>query len=152
MDSFNVIISIKSLTQKEIFNYLEKTKYSFQSIQNGHVNVNEYAEKLSKNAVHFTVYHSNQLIGFLACYFNNQISCIAHISNMGVLEKYQGFGIGSMLIDAAIKYGQSNNFKEIQLEVYSNNLVALNLYKKKGFLIVKQKPSRYLMSYSLIEN
>ncbi len=147
---FNVIIGIESLSQKEIFNYLEKVKYSLQSIQNGHVNVDEYAEKLSKNAVHFTSYHSNQLIGLLACYFNNHQSCIAHISNLAVLREYQGFGIGSMLIDAAIKYGKTTDFREIQLEVYNNNLIALNFYKKKGFLPVKQKLSKNLLSYSLI--
>ena len=151
-DNFNINTSIKSLTQKEIFDYLEKFKHSLISIQSGHVNVNEYSEKLSKNAVHFTVYIDNKLVGLLTCYFNNKQSYIAYISSFGVLEKYQGFGIGGMLIDAVVKYGKINNFKEIQLEVYSNNLVALDLYKKKGFLIVKRKVSRYLMSYSLIEN
>ena len=152
MNNIVVNLNIPSLSQKEISAFLNKVNYLFIPSLSSRLDINEYSQQLSEKATHFTVYKGNKLLAFLACYFNNQQTKIGYITTLSTLAEYKGIGLGSQLIDEVIKYGKANNFKEIKLEVHKDNLVALNFYKRKGFFVVAQKLSNYLMRYSLIEN
>ncbi|WP_163930486.1 GNAT family N-acetyltransferase [Paraferrimonas sp. SM1919] len=59
-----------------------------------------------------------------------------HVANIGmaVLANHQGKGVGSALLKGAIEL--CNNWlavSRIELEVYTDNTAAINLYKKFGF-------------------
>lgn len=57
-----------------------------------------------------------------------------HITNIAVDEDYKGQSLGNFLLVALIKHCVSNNIFKITLEVRRSNSVAINLYKKYGFV------------------
>ena len=60
-----------------------------------------------------------------------------HVGDYGIciLQEYTGLGIGTKLTKCAIKLAKSDMKLEIiKLNVYSKNKIALNLYKKMGFI------------------
>ena len=53
--------------------------------------------------------------------------------SVSVLKEYSNKGIGSRLLREIIKFAKNNSFKVIDLQVRSDNLPAIHLYKKFGF-------------------
>ncbi len=75
------------------------------------------------------VYHENDdVYGFISIIESNYIGALF------VDVKHQGKGIGKKLIDHVI-----HKYKELSLAVYSENLEAVNFYKKNAFEIVKEQ-------------
>ena len=61
-----------------------------------------------------------------------------HVGQIGMMvhDDYQGQGIGSKLLAAAIELGERwLNYRRIELEVYTDNEPAVRLYQKFGFVI-----------------
>ena len=61
-----------------------------------------------------------------------------HVANIGmaVHESYRGIGIGSALLEVMISLAQNwLAVRRIELEVYTDNHLAISLYKKHGFVI-----------------
>ncbi len=55
---------------------------------------------------------------------------------MGVLSEYRGKGIGKQLLEIAIHHAHTkNDIEKVELEVFSSNTSAVELYKKYGFVI-----------------
>tara|TARA_B100000676_G_C18059057_1_gene836464 strand:+ start:37 stop:486 length:450 start_codon:yes stop_codon:yes gene_type:complete len=57
----------------------------------------------------------------------------AEIITMAVVPKYQNQGIGFLILNELDEVLLKSNCKKVFLEVASNNLIALHLYKKVGF-------------------
>lgn len=57
-----------------------------------------------------------------------------HITNIAVDERYKGRSIGNYLLVALMKHCVKNNIFKMTLEVRRTNFVAINLYKKHGFM------------------
>ena len=51
-----------------------------------------------------------------------------------ILKEYCGLGIGSILMEKVIEWTKSEGIEKIELEVFENNISAIKLYKKFGFL------------------
>lgn len=58
---------------------------------------------------------------------------------MGIVREYRRAGIGSMLLSDAIKRAKNKGLIRIELEVFSSNTSAINLYKKFGFAFEGRK-------------
>ncbi len=62
----------------------------------------------------------------------------AHVASLGMMvhADYQGRGVGTALMEAAIEFAENwLNISRIDLEVYTDNEPALALYRKFGFEI-----------------
>lgn len=57
---------------------------------------------------------------------------VGHLG-MGVLSSYRGLGIGRRLLAATLEDAFKKGIERIDLEVFSSNQVAINLYKAQGF-------------------
>jgi len=57
----------------------------------------------------------------------------AYLGFMYVRPAYRGKGINSKIIEALQSWALSKNINELRLEVYYDNLPAINAYKKIGF-------------------
>jgi ribosomal-protein-alanine N-acetyltransferase len=57
----------------------------------------------------------------------------AHIVAIGVRNEFRGFGIGELMLIAAIEQATQMEARVVTLEVRVSNFVAQNLYKKFGF-------------------
>ena len=51
-----------------------------------------------------------------------------------ILKEYCGLGIGSILMEKVIEWTKSEGVEKIELEVFENNISAIKLYNKFGFL------------------
>jgi len=51
------------------------------------------------------------------------------------LEEWRGISLGSILLEELLSLAKGTDFEILALEVFSGNMVAVNLYKKYGFVI-----------------
>ncbi len=66
-----------------------------------------------------------------------------HILNVAVRKKFQGKGIGSLLLKKAIQYAIKKGLEWIGLEVRETNIKAIRLYEKFGFQKQGRRPRYY---------
>jgi ribosomal-protein-alanine N-acetyltransferase len=72
-----------------------------------------------------------KVAGYIGLWINPDT---AEIINFYVLPKYQGMGFGGMLLEFAVDLCTRSNVFSMSLEVRLDNIKALNLYKKYGFI------------------
>ena len=61
--------------------------------------------------------------------WNNRL----RVHELLVLERYRGMGLGTMLLDKAKQVARRNRCRVIVLETQSNNVGAIEFYRKQGF-------------------
>ena len=66
-----------------------------------------------------------------------------NINNLSVKKEWRGRGIGSMLMEDMIKCARERNLGSLTLEVNENNMVAIALYEKFGFVVEGKRPKFY---------
>ncbi|MDP2286053.1 MAG: N-acetyltransferase [Pseudohongiella sp.] len=72
---------------------------------------------------------------------------------IGIESAYRGRGLGGKLMDCAIAYAKSTRTIDfIELRVFSNNLPALALYKKKGFVEIGTLKDRFRLQGQSIDD
>ncbi|WIV12035.1 GNAT family N-acetyltransferase [Proteiniborus sp. MB09-C3] len=111
------------------------------------IDLNTYAEKLYKNAIVFAAIEKNDFIGFIAFYANDKDNNVAYLTQIGVKDKSQNRDVGKSLLDLCIKTSETNNMKAIKLEVFNQNVIAIEFYKKYGFYFCGKSSSKsiYMM-------
>ncbi len=67
----------------------------------------------------------------------------AKIMSIAVKKEFRRMGIGSKLLDEAIKWCRARGKRRLLLEVRVSNIPAQNLYKKKGFSVIGVTPNYY---------
>ena len=94
-----------------------------------------------------SLFESNPFGKFLVCVIDDLIVGYLYysdifdrieINQITVFDKYKRHGYGSMMMDMVLSFGKS-----ISLEVNVNNIGAINLYKKYGFIIVSVRKGYY---------
>jgi len=87
----------------------------------------------------------NEIVGYIllvqgTCQRNLHTAYLA----MGVLNEYQGRGIGTELLHKAKEWAQERGVSRLELTVMQHNLNAIKLYTKAGFVCegVKKKSLR----------
>lgn len=60
-----------------------------------------------------------------------------HTASFGVAvcKKYRNIGIGTALMDELMRWAEEKGVKKLWLSVFSDNMRAINLYKKLGFQV-----------------
>lgn len=68
---------------------------------------------------------------------------------MSVLNEYRRHGVGNELLKELFLWAKKHQLNRIELEVFSNNLAAIGLYKKMGFWVegVKKEAVRVDTGY-----
>ncbi|MGQ9478853.1 MAG: ribosomal protein S18-alanine N-acetyltransferase [Thermoproteota archaeon] len=67
-----------------------------------------------------------------------------HIVSLAVKRHYQGRGIGTTLMKTVLNEMSHNNIDESFLEVRVSNEKAIRLYKKLGYVVVREIPHYYM--------
>lgn len=111
--------------------------------------LNQYVDKLLKNAVIITIIEENELKGIIAYYVNNVIEKEAFLSMLLINRGYQNKGCGSMLIETMIKNIKRHSFQTIKLEVLKSNTRAIEFYKNYGFGIIKENNMTFIMKLDI---
>lgn len=77
-----------------------------------------------------------KIVGSCALH-NGERKRIQHVGTTGitVLKSFRGLGVGKALMESVIEWASNHPLIEkIGLEVFANNIGAINLYKKSGFI------------------
>lgn len=64
---------------------------------------------------------------------------------IGVLEAYQGLGLGNIMMEALFDLAREYGFKQLELEVVEGNDKAYNLYQKYGFKEYAKRPNSEIL-------
>lgn len=98
------------------------------------VQIKDYAEKIEKRAMRFEAWSRGTLVGMLAVYFNFPEDSFGFITNVSVLRNWTGRGIAACMLEQCVQHARSLGLHGIQLEVGCDNLPAIGLYAKIGFV------------------
>ena len=101
----------------------------------------EWLDKIISRAIILANLDSNEssISGFFAMYCNDKVNGVAYVAGLHVLKQYRGYGISKLLLSKAIDLCKSNLMKKLTLYCKCDNLLALNLYKRYGFVIVRKE-------------
>lgn len=84
----------------------------------------------------FIAWDNNKAVGYLSLVFakfkkyrGNAYLVIA------LRTEYRNQGIGSRLMDTAEEFAKTNNKHRMELEVFAKNVKAIELYKRRGYVI-----------------
>ena len=64
---------------------------------------------------------------------------------IAVLQEFSRKGLGTQLLSELIEKGKSKGITRFELNVSVNNPIAINLYKKMGFVIEGERQQSYLI-------
>jgi ribosomal protein S18 acetylase RimI-like enzyme len=144
----NIIYQIKTAMEEDICFHLNDCSDSFIPSLNSRVNIEEYSKKIAERAVTFEAWINGKLIGLIATYFNFEAQ-YGYITSVSVSKQFMGAGIASELLKRCISHANTNMLKEIKLEVYKENIPAINFYKKYNFAQNEIKNDSMFMSHLL---
>jgi len=150
MNSFKIDYKIKKATEAELSFHLKKCNDNFYPKLDERVNLKEYSKKLFEKSVTFEAWEGPVLIGLVAAYLNDVENHLGYITNVSVLTDYLRTGIAAELMNICVGYAEEQNFKEIKLEVYKDNVPAIELYKRFKFDEFGKKDDFILMSLTLM--
>lgn len=85
----------------------------------------------------YIIKNNSNIIGYIIFTYS---SFESYIAKFGISKEYRQQGYGKDLVEYAVSVIDSN---EIFLEVRSNNIAAINLYKKVGFDVVGMRKGMY---------
>lgn len=99
----------------------------------------------------FNAFLNNPFILFLVCLINEKIigyivaskNNSGHIISLAVHPKFRRKGVGSILLEEALKSMKNEGISLVKLEVNENNNSAINFYKKHGFKILRKIKEYY---------
>ncbi|MDO8264596.1 MAG: GNAT family N-acetyltransferase [Gallionella sp.] len=101
------------------------------------VEIRDYAQKIASKATRFEAWSNGTLVGLVAAYCNDQETRIAHITSVSVMKVWTGQGIAARLINQCVEHAKAAGMRQIGLEVAADNIPAIKLYEKNGFVAGK---------------
>ncbi|UUV19011.1 GNAT family N-acetyltransferase [Fusobacteria bacterium ZRK30] len=117
--------------------FLEKSNYrNTLAVPYLHDNVwEERVNNVSPNVISLAAVVDKKVVGVIGLHIETNIRR-KHCAGIGISisEKYQNNKIGSRLLKEILDLADNwHNIRRIELEVYTDNEKAINLYKKFGF-------------------
>ena len=90
----------------------------------------------------FIIQNTSNCIGYTAL---RVIKSNCEVDYLAIIEKHQRRGLGKLLLNKILLFAKEKKCKVIKLSVRQNNKVALSLYKKYGFCIIKRNKNKLFM-------
>lgn len=130
---------LNKASEAEIAEHLWLCNADFVPPLSGRVEINDYAKKIVSKAMRFEAWSGDKLVGLVAVYCNDLEKRIAYITNVSVLRESTGQGIAESLIKQCVERTKALGMHQVSLEVSSDNIPAIGLYEKGGFVTGKTK-------------
>ena len=142
-------VVIEHLTPPSDINRLKKMLIELNEVivpnLSDRVDIDGYAQKLADLADVFYVVEDGRDIGNCTVYLNDTDS--GFISSIALKAEYHRKGIGKRLLEEVKKTANDKEISYIRLEVFADNLGAVDFYRKMGFDIVKRKGDWIMMQF-----
>lgn len=141
MDSTQ-LISYKSDFKDQVFPSLAPWKYFNRYTNSSFIYKTLYFLGIYRNYLYILVKGKNQVLGSIV--FRRKISLKDFlfkwfIYGVAIKEEQRGKGYGNILLEKSIEYLKLREISNVYLKVDSENLSAINLYKKFGFYQVSRE-------------
>lgn len=101
----------------------------------------EYARsQLACQAPHLLLLDGNQVVGWCdVSPHPRPIYQHGGTLGIGLLPSHRGIGLGGWLLENTVRLAERRGFRRIELTVHEDNLHAIRLYEKHGFLLEGRK-------------
>ena len=139
---------INNSSIEDIVQHLNKCSKFFIPELKTYVNISEYSNKIFNKSVRFEAYDGDDLIGLLALYINEDDKS-TFITNLSVDINYQRTGVSKKLLENCKNFNTHQKYDFILLEVFKNNINAINFYKKNNFKILKKMEDKLIMKTTI---
>lgn len=127
------IIRHRSVTAEETYfmaRYPEECNYDIEKMKQGLTGLEN-----SERDFLVTAFIGDKVVGDLGLTQLRSNIKYLHRAYLGISirQQYSGYGLGSFMVDIALKQAKENGFEQVELGVYSDNEKAIRLYEKHGF-------------------
>ena len=136
------IVTFNSNLQKQVDDFFEKCFSAVgipYSPKDRHVDVANVEQHYMNNGCFWCLIDENKIIGTIAIRMIDGDNAIVELKRMFVLPEYQGKGYGRLLLEHAVNYAWTQQYRKIYLDTRKQFLVAQHLYRSVGF----QETNRY---------
>lgn len=121
----------------------------FEQSNNTPERIKELSQKFSKFAQVVSAKYESEIVGFIAFYNNDRINYSGFLSMLIVKNQFQGYGVGSMLLELCIEQCKKGGMTTLRLEVNRENARAIHLYEKIGFKEVEKSEDSIFLEKKL---
>lgn len=139
-----VVFTTNKSNALQIQTHLKNVSNDFVPALQTYVDIPTYALKLEQKAVCFEAFFQDNLIGLIAGYVNKQ-ELTFYISNVSVINQYNGQGIAKQLFNRVESFCKQNHLSQSKLEVYIQNYKAIHFYNKIGFKNLNQIQDKLIL-------
>lgn len=102
-------------------------RFKFRSVQK------QFLKSLDKNKTILLYLKDDEVVGLTLMIVSEGLVSTLSLSDLIVDSKYRNKGYGSYILEDSINYAKERKFKNVCLQVFTNNTVARNMYLKRGF-------------------
>ena len=120
-------------TRDDIAAHLAECDMDFIPPLHTYLDLQQYSEKLGRNATTFEAWTGGRLVGLVAIYLNDSAQAMGFISSVSVARSFSGLGIAARLIRDSLGFAREKGFRAASLEVAPHNGAAIRLYEGLGF-------------------
>lgn len=138
-------LGMNDASTSQMLDHFTSCDPEFTKRLNSRVEIPLYVEKIHHSAHCFEAWSEKVLVGLVAVYCNELEGQTAFITNVSVIESWQGNRVASKLLEISKQNVLSEGFKYIELEVDTDNCIAIDLYRKMGFIVKKAQGNTLLM-------
>lgn len=128
---------LNKASEEQITDHLLRCDVDFVPPLSDRVELTDYAQKIASKATRFEAWLGGTLVGLVVAYCNEQETRIAYITNVSVTREWTGKGIAACLMKQCIEHVEAMGMRQITLEVAGDNMPAIKLYEKNGFIAGK---------------
>ena len=93
----------------------------------------QFLKSLDKNKTILLYLKDDEVVGLTLMIVSEGLISTLSLSDLIVDSKYRNKGYGSYILEDSINYAKERKFKNVCLQVFTNNTVARNMYLKRGF-------------------
>ncbi len=129
-----------------VLNGLKDFRFEYHDIWDSDLE-NPKKHYIDRGGMFFVLKVDGKIVGTVAII--NKGNNSAELKRLYVNKEYQGKGLGSKLLDAAIAYCKKHGFIKLEFETNKKFTKAHLLYQKRGFKTIKEDKSSYYMEKEL---
>lgn len=120
--------------------YLEECKEDIEGMKLMIKETLEHPQNFS-----ITVFENDVVIGDLSLAVTRDLIKFRHKAYLGmsIQKDYCNLGLGSLMLEMAIKQAKENGFEQIEVDVFGDNHRAIHLYEKHGFETCGRLPKAF---------
>lgn len=126
-----------NLSEKQIYNFLIDVDSSFPVPLSQKQDLFDYAKKLKEKATLVPIICDEKIAAMVAGYTENIIDNLAYISIVATTKDARGRGYARNVLQEFIQICREKRIRAVHLYTAKNNLPAIKLYKKIGFVEYK---------------